>query len=119
MPINAATRAIVSMLMSEGRVRRAYLGIAGGSRPLPPRVAARLGRERGVEVVEVVPGSPADRAGIRAEDLFVELDGVALHGVDDLQRMMTGERIGRPLQGTIVRDGGIRGVVVEPAELDG
>ena len=62
-PINDATRRIIGALMSEGRVRRAYLGIAGGSRPLPPRIAARLGREKGVEVVEVVAGSPAARAG--------------------------------------------------------
>ena len=58
-PINQTTRGIVAALMGEGRVRRAYLGIAGGSRPLPPRLAARLGRRSGVEVVEVVDGSPA------------------------------------------------------------
>src|SRR6266536_916244 len=51
-PINDATRAIVSALMSEGRFRRAYLGIAGGTRPLPPRVASSLRRSSGVEVVE-------------------------------------------------------------------
>jgi serine protease Do len=117
-PVNEATRRIVAALMSEGRVRRAYLGIAGGSRPLPPRVAGRLGRERGVEVVEVVPGSAAERAGIRPEDLLVELDGVALHGVDDLQRMMVGERIGRACDGTIVRAGELRSVIVTPVELD-
>src|SRR5436309_3975383 len=55
-PVNAATRAIIATLMADGRVRRAYLGIAGGSRPLPPRVASRLRRERGVEVIEVVTG---------------------------------------------------------------
>ena len=60
-PINAATRSIVGALMSDGRVRRAYLGIAGGPRPLPPRARAELGRTAAVEVVEVVPGSPADR----------------------------------------------------------
>jgi serine protease Do len=116
-PINAATRTIIATLMADGRVRRAYLGIAGGSRPLPPRVASRLRRERGVEVIEVVTGSPAALAGIRPEDLLVELDGVALHGVDDLQRLMTGDRIGRVLQGTVVRQGELRGVAVTPAEL--
>jgi serine protease Do len=116
-PINAATRTIIATLMADGRVRRAYLGIAGGSRPLPPRIASRLDRERGVEVIEVVTGSPAALAGIRPEDLLVELDGVALHGVDDLQRLMTGDRIGRVLQGTVVRQGELRGVAVTPAEL--
>ena len=65
-PINDATRKIISALMKEGRVRRAYIGIVGGSRPLPPRIASRLDREKGIEVVEVVSGSPAARAGLRA-----------------------------------------------------
>ena len=76
-PINEATRGIVGALMTDGRVRRAYVGIAGGTRPLPPRMQQKLGIERGVEVVDVVPGSPAERAGLRAEDLIVRLDGDA------------------------------------------
>jgi S1-C subfamily serine protease len=116
-PINGATRRIVSALMSDGRVRRAFLGIAGGSRPLPPRVAARLGRRRGVEVVEVVSGGPAARAGVRPEDLLVELDGVPLHGVDDLQRLMIAERIGRRLDLKLIREGELRTVSVTPTEL--
>src|SRR4029077_20486112 len=74
-PINQATRTIVGAVMTEGRFRRAYLGIAGGTRPLPPRVVSSLGRASGVEVVEVVEGSPAARAGLRPEDLIVELNG--------------------------------------------
>lgn len=117
-PVNAATRAIVSALMRDGRVRRAYVGIGGGSRPLPPRVASQLGRESGVEVVEVVPGSPAERADLRAEDLIVEVDGVRLRGVDDLQRLMTGERIGRALDAVVVRDGEVRQATIVPDELE-
>ena len=79
-PINDATRRIVATLMADGRVRRAWLGVAVGPRPLPPRVAGRLGRGSAVEVVEVVEGSPADLAGLRPEDLLVELDGVRLAG---------------------------------------
>ena len=94
-PIDAATRRIVGALMSEGRVRRAYVGIAGGARPLPPRFASSLGRESAVEVVEVVDGSPADRAGLRPEDLIVEVDGIEVADVTDLQRLMDAERIGR------------------------
>src|SRR5207237_8290995 len=74
-PVNDATRQIVAALMTDGRFRRAYLGIAGGTRPLPPRLARQLGREAGVEVVQVLEGSPAARAGLRPEDLIVELDG--------------------------------------------
>ena len=92
-PINAATRKIVAALMTEGRFRRAYLGIAVGPRPLPPRLAAQIGRSDGIEVVEVVEGSPAARAGLRAEDLIVDVDGTAVEGVDDLHRLMVGELI--------------------------
>jgi serine protease Do len=116
-PVNDVTRKIVATLMSDGRVRRAYLGLLGGSRPLPPRVAGRLGRRHGIEVIEVVEGSPAARAGMRAEDLLVELDGVVLADMDDLQRVMSDERIGRPLAATVVRRGEMRRITVTPGEL--
>jgi serine protease Do len=117
-PINATTRRIVGALMSEGRFRRAYIGIAGGSRPLPPRLARELGRRTGVEVIEVVEGSPAARAGVRPEDLIVEIDGVAVEGADDLQRLMVGELIGSAVQATIIRGGSVRRLDLVPAELD-
>src|ERR1700759_2709755 len=85
-PINAATRQIIGALMTEGRVRRAYIGIAGGPRPLPPQARARLGRKSGVEVVEVVEGSPAERGGVRAEVVILVLDGQPIWGVDRVQR---------------------------------
>jgi serine protease Do len=116
-PINDATRRIVSTLMAEGRVRRAWLGVAVGPRPLPPRVAGRLGRGSAVEVIEVVDGSPADLAGLRPEDLLVELDGVRLTGADDLQRTMTAERIGVPAKATVVREGELRAITLTPGEL--
>ena len=116
-PINDATRRIVSALMAEGRVRRAWLGVAVGPRPLPPRVAGRLGRGSAVEVIEVVDGSPADRAGVRPEDLLVELDGIRLAGADDLQQAMTVERIGVPLKATVVRGGELRAITLTPGEL--
>ncbi len=116
-PINATTRRIVGALMTEGRFRRAYIGIAGGSRPLPPRLAARLGRTAGIEVVQVVGGSPAERAGLRAEDLIVEVDGQAVDGVDDLQRLMAGELIGRPVVTHLLRQGHELDVELVPDEL--
>src|SRR5436190_4131795 len=117
-PINAATRRIIGALMSEGRVRRAYLGVAGGTRPLPPRVAERVGRRSGAEIVEVVPGSPADSAGFRPEDLILELDGTPIEGVDDLQRLMTAELIGRSVEVSVVRDGRALQLDLVPVELD-
>ncbi len=116
-PINAATRRIIALLMADGRVRRAYLGIAGGARPLPPRTAARLARDRAIEVVEVVEGSPAAAAGVRPEDLLVEMDGVPMHGVDDLQRLMTEQAIGRAVTLTVVRGGEQRRLTITPREL--
>jgi serine protease Do len=116
-PINEATRKIIATLMTEGRVRRAYVGIAGGPRPLPPRARAELGVESAVEVVEVVPDGPADRAGIRAEDLLIEVDGTQVDDVNELQRLMVAELIGRRVPVTVVR--GSRAVELElvPAEL--
>jgi S1-C subfamily serine protease len=116
-PINDATRRIVAELMGEGRVRRAYIGIVGGSRPLPPRLANQLGRREGIEVVEVVDGSPAARAGMRPEDLIVEVDGVALSDVGDLQRLMVAERIGHGLQARVYRDGSRIELTLVPEEL--
>jgi serine protease Do len=116
-PINDATRRIIVTLMADGRVRRAWLGVAVGPRPLPPRVAGRLGRGSAVEVIEVVDGSPADLAGMHPEDLLVELDGVRLEGADDLQRMMTVERIGAAVKATVVREGELRAITLTPGEL--
>jgi S1-C subfamily serine protease len=116
-PINEFTRRIVSTLMVDGRVRRAWLGVAVGPRPLPPRLRGRLGRASAIEVIEVVEGSPADRAGLRPEDLLVELDGTPLATADDLTRLMSGERVGKELALTVARDGDLRRVSVVPSEL--
>jgi S1-C subfamily serine protease len=116
-PINVATRRIVGALMTEGRVRRAYIGIAGGARPPTPRDRARLGRASAVEVTEVVPGAPADRAGVRAGDLVVELAGRPVETVDDLQRMMTSDAIGVALPVEVLRDGGGHSLEIVPEEL--
>jgi serine protease Do len=118
-PINAATRRIIGALMTEGRFRRAYLGIAGGPRPLPPRLARKLGRTGGVEVVQVVEGGPADRAGMRPEDLIVELDGTPIEGMDELQRVVASELIGRAVPAKVVREGRERELELVPTELDG
>jgi len=103
-PINEATRRIVGALMTEGKFRRAYLGAALGARPLPPRVARALGRRGCVEIVDVVAGRPADRAGLRAGDLIVALDRTPVEDVTALQRLMTGDLVGVPVTLTIARD---------------
>jgi len=104
-PINDATRRVIGALMTHGRVRRAYLGVAGGSRPLPSRARRERGQATGVEVIEVTPGSPAEQAGLRAEDLIVELAGTRVHGVDDIQRLMVADMIGARVEIVVLRGG--------------
>jgi S1-C subfamily serine protease len=116
-PINETTRRIVSELIRDGRVRRAYVGVVGGSRPLPPRLAAALGRDSGVEIVEVVEDSPAKSAGLRPADVIVEADGEAIGDVGDLQRLMSGNRIGRELALRVDREGRLVELGIVPREL--
>jgi S1-C subfamily serine protease len=117
-PINEATRRVIGALMTDGRVRRAYLGIAGGVRPLPPQARDRYGRRSGVEVSEVVPGSPAAGAGIQAEDLLLEVAGTPIERVEDLQRLMTAELIDTTVRITLLRGATEVELLVRPAELD-
>ena len=116
-PINTATRRIISQLMRDGRVRRAYLGIAGGPRPIPPRLRERVRRPTGIEVVEVVRDSPAERAGLRPEDLIVEVDDQSVERVDDLQRLMVAEVIGRSVTLKLLRADRVLELSIVPAEL--
>ena len=117
-PINATTRAILAALIHDGRFRRAYIGIAGGTRPLPPRLARELERPAGIEIVEIVEDSPAAKAGLRQEDLIVEVDGTPVSDAGDLQRLMTAERIDASVPVRIIRGGSLVEVQVVPAELD-
>jgi S1-C subfamily serine protease len=116
-PINAATRQIVGALMRDGRVRRAYVGIAGGPRPLPPHARVKTGRVSGVEVIEVAQGSPAQRAGLRPEDLIVELSQVPVERVDDIQRLMTHAAIGQSLPLSVLRGDRWLDLELRPVEL--
>ncbi len=116
-PIDRATRRIIGMLITDGCVRRAYLGIAGAPRPLLPALHRRFGAEPCVEVVEVVDGSPADRGGVRAGDLLVELGGRRITGVQGLQRLMEEDVIGTRMPACVVRDGLERRLLLVPREL--
>ncbi|MGA2012328.1 MAG: trypsin-like peptidase domain-containing protein [Solirubrobacteraceae bacterium] len=119
-PINDATRAIVSTLIREGRVRRAHLGAAVAPRPLPPATAQRLGlpaQSAGVQIIQVIESSAAARAGLRAGDLLIELDGEPITDATDLQRLMVHERIGRSVPATVLRDGATLTVAVVLDEL--
>ena len=116
-PVDSTTRGIIGALLRDGRAGRAYLGVAGGARPLPPRAAAATGRRTGLEVLSVVAGSPAADAGLRPEDLIVALDGAGVGDVGDLQRLLDGERIDRPVALQVWRGGAERILQARPSEL--
>ncbi len=116
-PMNSTTQAILAALMRHGRVRRAYLGIAGGTRPLPPPVAERLGRKAGVEVHEVVTGSPAAGGKLRGGDVIVSVGGVGVSKAGDLQRLMVETTIGTKLTLTVMRGDQLVDLDVVPVEL--
>jgi serine protease Do len=117
-PIDDATRKIVAALMRDGRVRRAYIGITGGARPLPPRAAAKIGRAFGVEIMEVVAGSPAALSGLRSGDIILEVEAHPIEDVADLQRLMVGEALGGPMRVLVWRDGETSVFSLKPTELE-
>jgi S1-C subfamily serine protease len=117
-PMNATTQAILAALMRSGRVRRGYIGIAGGTRALPPAMAERLERKAGVEVQEVVNGSPAASAGLKGGDIIVSVGEASVAKAGDLQRLMVEARIGSKLPLTVLRGDHLVTVDVVPAELN-
>jgi S1-C subfamily serine protease len=118
-PINGITRQIVATLMAEGRVRRAYLGLAGTPAPLPPPVAARLNQTTGMRIEQVVSDGPSAEAGLRRHDLLVSANGEAVTNAQSLQRLMLGDAIGQALALTVIRSDAFVDVIVTPEELHG
>jgi S1-C subfamily serine protease len=117
-PINATTRRIIGTLMSEGRVRRAYLGLVSTPMPLPAALAERTGQRHGLRIVEVVRGAPADRAGLKAGDLVLSAGRVPVAKAESLQRLLFDEAIGEPLPLTVLRNGAMVDVIAIPTELE-
>jgi S1-C subfamily serine protease len=118
-PVNDTTRRIVDALVRDGRVRRAYLGLVSTPAPLPAALAERTGRRQGLRIVDVVPGSPADRAGLKAGDLVLEAGRRPVAEAQSLQRLLFDEAIGRPLPVTVHRRGAMVDVITVPTELTG
>ncbi len=116
-PINATTRRIITALMTDGRVRRAYLGLVSRPSPLPPELAAKTGRRTGLRVVEVISGSPADRAGLTGGDLLLTAARLPVTDAQSLQRLLFDDAIGRPLPITVWRRGAMVDVITAPVEL--
>jgi S1-C subfamily serine protease len=114
----ATARLVAGMLIRDGRVRRAYLGIGGAATPIGRQLANELGitNPSGIRVLEVVPGGPAHRAGLEVRDLVVDIDGAPVATLSDLQRTLAADRIGRSVELGYVRFGELRRTTVTPAE---
>lgn len=115
-PINGTTRRIIDALVADGRVVRRYLGVEGGTRPLPPNAAEATGRSHGIEVLGVVAGSPAGHAGLRPGDVIVRVDGAGVDRTGQLQALLTGS-VADTLHLEVVRLGRVLEVTVRPAPL--
>ena len=114
---NTAERVAIA-LIREGRVRRAYLGVTAHDVPLPRRVVRHfaLPRESGARIEAVTRDSPAALAGARAGDIIVALDGGSIAGVDDLQRVLTGGRIGEAVEVVVLRRDQRLALSITPSE---
>ena len=107
----------VTEFMAHGRVRRAHIGIAAETVPLPRRLALATGSgARAIRVSEVERGGPAASAGVLAGDLVLSLDGAAVEGADDLVRLLNAERIGRATTLALLRGGVVEHRTVVPVE---
>ena len=116
-PVNGTTRRIIAALLAEGRVRRAYLGVVSVPAPLPAPVAERAGQRRGLRLVEVVAGSPAARAGLKAGDLVLSVGRAPVSDAQGIQRLLFADAIGIPLPVTVLRNGAMVDVMAVPVEL--
>jgi S1-C subfamily serine protease len=116
-PINNSTHKIIAALMHTGRVRRAWLGIAGSHVPVPPGVAKKLGTAHGLQVASVVAGSPAAKAGLRRGDIVVSVDGHRVVTATAIQQLMVEDAIARRIEMTVWRNGALVDVFVVPREL--
>jgi len=116
-PVNTA-RFVIPRLIREGRVRRSWIGVVGQSIRLSRRrmQLSHLQAEGAVLVTEVARGGPADRAGLEPRDIIVRIGDTPVVGVDDLQRVLTDELIGRSTELVVLRDGTLRTLAVTPAD---
>lgn len=116
-PINATTRRIISALMADGRVRRAYLGLVSSPMALNDTLALRTGQREGLRVADVIAGSPADRAGLKPGDLVLTAGQRAVSSAESLQKQLFAEAIGIPLPVTVLRNGAMVDVIAVPVEM--
>ena len=119
MPINDTTRRIVGALLADGRVRRAYLGLVSTPAPLPAELAERTGQRRGLRIVDVVAGAPADRAGLGRATSCWRPGGDRSPTRRACSGCCSPRRSAQPLPMTVLRNGAMVDVIAVPAELTG
>jgi len=109
---------VLSEIIRHGYVRRAYIGVSGQTAPVPRRhaVVAGIDNKMGALLAQVEPDGPASRAGLLPGDVVIKLDGIAIHGVDDLIRVLDRDRIGRTLKMDVLRLGRLREIDIHPIE---
>jgi len=110
---------VIAQLFAHGRVRRAYIGVSGATVPIATRVVRHFGLpgSTAVHVLEVLPDSPAAHAGVEAGDRMIALDGVAIDGIDGLQRVLDAGWIGRESELQLLRRSSVIRVKIRPVEL--
>jgi len=116
-PINTTTRRIIAALLKDGRVRRAYLGVVSTPIRLNASAVIRTGQREGLRVVEVLAGSPADRAGLQAGDIILTAGSRAVSNAESLQKLLFADAIGQPLQIRVLRHGREEDLVAVPEEM--
>lgn len=116
-PINTTSRRIISALLADGRVRRAYLGVVSTPIRLGASAVVRTGQREGLRVVEVLSGSPAEQAGLRAGDVLLRVGSRTVSNAESLQKLLFAEAIGVPMTIAILRDGREQEIVAVPGEM--
>jgi len=109
---------VLSEIIRHGYVRRAYIGVAGQTAPIPRRhaVVAGIDNKMGALLAQIEPDGPAAQAGLLPGDVVIRLDGADINGVDDLIRVLDRDRIGRTLAMDVLRLGRLRAIDIHPVE---
>jgi len=116
-PVNTTTRRIISALLRDGKVRRAYLGVVSTPVPLPSLLAERTGQSDALRVVEIIEGSPAARSGLKPGDLVLSAGRQPVSDAQSLMRLLFADAIGEPLPVTVLRGEAMVDVIAVPTEL--
>jgi S1-C subfamily serine protease len=110
---------VIGQIFAHGRVRRAYIGVSGATVPIATRVVRHFGltNRSAVHVLEIVPMSPAARAGVEIGDRLIAIDGAPINGIDDLQRLLDSTWIGRHCELTVLRRSALVHLSLRPIEV--